>query len=174
MCLRSLNKMWWNTNSVLLIIHLYISMEYSWWMMSVWQFNLKFKTVNVLCLARKQSQSNPDTNELAKLNAHQSAGCSRSTRTRLVSLLIYVSVHVKVYEFHPGATQRDAGRPSDSSRDGWPLVCLERRATAQDEGSRKFAGSRVKPRPHLHFSSGCMKSAVKWSAVQSRPLCVDH
>lgn len=38
-----------------------------------------------------------------------------------VSSLISVSARVKVYEFHPGATPREAGRPSDSSHDGWPL-----------------------------------------------------
>lgn len=57
----------------------------------------------------------------------------------LVPLLISVSARVKVYEFYPGATQREAGRPSDSSHNGWPLICLQRRATARDEGSRKFS-----------------------------------
>lgn len=57
----------------------------------------------------------------------------------LVPLLVSVSARVRVYEFHPGATQREAGRPSDSSHNGWPLICLQRRAAARDEGSRKFS-----------------------------------
>lgn len=93
--------------------------------------------VVVFCLARKQSLSNPGTAELAGLSAHQSAGCSRSTRT---SAFTHFRVSAcEVYEFYPGATQREAGRPSDSSHNGWPLIWLQRRATARDEGSRKFS-----------------------------------
>lgn len=59
------------------------------------------------------------------------------------SSLIYVSAGVKVLQ---APLRGEAGRPSASSHDGWPLIRLGRRAAARDQGSRKFFGSRVKPR----------------------------
>lgn len=104
-------------------------------------------------------------------SAHQSPGWVTSTRTS-----VFTHLRVSGCESVLVSTQREAGRPSASSHDGWPLICLGKRAAARDHSSRKFL---VHAWSHGHIciswlSSSCMKSAVKWAALQWRPLCMDH